>query len=96
MIQTHGNNKWAKVVGNSEVLGDVGELEMDFMERRAVKLADFVVANAISVGVDAKRIVVRKYERRSGRASEPYARKVDEKVVREIVMVEMSIAMSRR
>ena len=35
VIQTHGNNKWAKVVGNSEVLGDVGELEMDFMERRA-------------------------------------------------------------
>ena len=44
VIQTHGNNKWAKVVGNSEVLGDVGELEMDFMERRAVKLADFVVS----------------------------------------------------
>ena len=33
-----------------------------------------------------EEIVVRKYERRSGRASEPYARKVDEKVVREIVM----------
>ena len=44
VVQTHGNNKWAKVVGNNEVLGDVGELEMDFMERRAVKLADYVVS----------------------------------------------------
>ena len=44
VVQTHGNNKWAKVVGNDEVLGDVGELEMDFMERRAVKLADYVVS----------------------------------------------------
>lgn len=44
IVQTHGNNKWAKVVGNGEILGDVGELEMDFMERRTVKLADFVVS----------------------------------------------------
>lgn len=44
VVQTHGNNKWAKVVGNNEVLGDVGELEMDFMERRAVKLADYLVS----------------------------------------------------
>ena len=44
VIQTHGNNKWAKVVGNSEVLGDVGELERGAKLEEAAEHRDVAAA----------------------------------------------------
>jgi glycosyltransferase involved in cell wall biosynthesis len=43
-VGLHGPNKWAKEEGNQEAINHVGDLEMDFMERRSVGMADHVVS----------------------------------------------------
>ena len=44
VIGLHGPNLWAKAVGNLEQIDKIDDLEMDFMERRCVKLSDVVVS----------------------------------------------------
>jgi hypothetical protein len=44
VIGLHGPNKWAKEEGNQEPINRVGDLEVDYMERRSVALADHVVS----------------------------------------------------
>ena len=44
VIGLHDPNLWAKAVGNLEQIDKIDDLEMDFMERRCVKLSDVVVS----------------------------------------------------
>ncbi|UPR01444.1 glycosyltransferase [Chloropicon primus] len=44
VIGLHGPNLWAKSVGNMEQIDKIDDLEMDFMERRCVKLSDVVIS----------------------------------------------------
>ena len=44
VLGMHGPNLWAKSVGNMEPIDKIDDLEMDFMERRCVKLSDVVVS----------------------------------------------------
>ncbi|KAK3260739.1 hypothetical protein CYMTET_30320 [Cymbomonas tetramitiformis] len=40
----HGPNLWAKGVGNQETIDKIGDLEMDYMERKTVEMADYVIS----------------------------------------------------
>ena len=44
IIGLHGPNLWAKSVGNQETIDKIGDLEMDYMERKSVEMADYVVS----------------------------------------------------
>jgi len=44
VVGLHGPNLWAKSVGNQETIDRIGDLEMDFMERKSVELADHVIS----------------------------------------------------
>jgi glycosyltransferase involved in cell wall biosynthesis len=44
VIGLHGPNLWAKSVGNQETIDKIGDLEMDYMERKSVEMADYVVS----------------------------------------------------
>ena len=44
VIQLHGPNLWAKRVGNEETIDRIGDLEMDYMEKRSVQWSDHVVS----------------------------------------------------
>lgn len=44
VIGLHGPTLWAKVLGNQETIDKIGDLEMDWMERKSRALADYVVS----------------------------------------------------
>ena len=44
VLGVHGPNLWAKKEGNMETIDKIGDLEIDFMERKSVALADYVVS----------------------------------------------------
>ena len=44
VIGIHGPNLWAKSAGNLEQIDKIDDLEMDFMERKSVKLSDVVIS----------------------------------------------------
>eukprot|EP00899_Mesostigma_viride_P028429 jgi/Mesvir1/8771/Mv02685-RA.3 len=44
LVGVHGPTLWAKALGNQEPINKIGDLEMDYMERRSVALADYVVS----------------------------------------------------
>ncbi|XRB07391.1 glycosyl transferase [Pycnococcus provasolii] len=44
VIQCHGPNLWAKRVGNEETIDRIGDLEMDYQEKRSVQWSDYVVS----------------------------------------------------
>uniref|UniRef100_A0A061RCB2 Glycosyl transferase family 1 n=1 Tax=Tetraselmis sp. GSL018 TaxID=582737 RepID=A0A061RCB2_9CHLO len=44
VIGLHGPMLWAKVHGNGETIDKIGDLEMDWMERKSRALADYVVS----------------------------------------------------
>lgn len=44
VIGLHGPNLWAKSIGNQETIDKIGDLEMDYMERKSVEMADFVIS----------------------------------------------------
>ena len=43
ILGLHGPTMWAKKTGNQEKIKDVGDLEVDFMEKKCLELADYVV-----------------------------------------------------
>jgi len=44
VVGLHGPNLWAKSVGNQETINQIGDLEMDYQERKSVEMADYVVS----------------------------------------------------
>ena len=44
VIGLHGPTLWAKVLGNQETIDRIGDLEMDWMERKSRAMADYVVS----------------------------------------------------
>jgi len=44
VLGCHGPTMWAKSLGNQEVIDKIGDLEMDYMERKSVEMADYVVS----------------------------------------------------
>lgn len=44
VLGVHGPNLWAKKEGNQETIDKIADLEMDWMERKVVELADAVVS----------------------------------------------------
>ena len=44
VLGLHGPNLWAKAVGNMEAIDKIDDLELDFMERKCVAMADAVIS----------------------------------------------------
>eukprot|EP00192_Tetraselmis_astigmatica_P010256 CAMPEP_0117676914 /NCGR_PEP_ID=MMETSP0804-20121206/16465_1 /TAXON_ID=1074897 /ORGANISM="Tetraselmis astigmatica, Strain CCMP880" /LENGTH=833 /DNA_ID=CAMNT_0005486161 /DNA_START=169 /DNA_END=2670 /DNA_ORIENTATION=+ len=47
VIGLHGPTLWAKVLGNQETIDRIGDLEMDWMERKSRAMADYVVSPSV-------------------------------------------------
>ena len=43
ILGLHGPTMWAKKVGNQEKIRDIVDLETDFMEKKCLQLADYVI-----------------------------------------------------